>query len=156
MDTNRKSKYVLAWVVVIASIVAGALLWTGVSGVGIVYGLLIALGAMVVNGFVATLEDDLPGGFNNPDGKSTTRYVAGVGIFSHILLVLVLILIAAILLFSAHDIGWLTTKGLAMTSFAVGTACVYIALKIHRALGLVGIAIFIAIPAVLLWWKHAA
>jgi hypothetical protein len=27
-------------------------------------------GAVVVNGLVATLEDDLPGGFNNPDGEA--------------------------------------------------------------------------------------
>jgi hypothetical protein len=34
----------------------------------------IVAGAVLVNGFVATLEDDLPGGFNNPDGSQTPRY----------------------------------------------------------------------------------
>jgi hypothetical protein len=32
-------------------------------------------GACLANGFVATLEDDVPGGFNNPDGNATPRYV---------------------------------------------------------------------------------
>jgi hypothetical protein len=30
--------------------------------------------ALLVNGLLATLEDDLPGGFNNPDGTSTPVY----------------------------------------------------------------------------------
>ena len=36
-------------------------------------------GAVVINGLVATLEDDQPGGFNNPDGKHTPRYAVIVG-----------------------------------------------------------------------------
>ncbi|MGO8934106.1 MAG: hypothetical protein ACLQDA_10385 [Terracidiphilus sp.] len=36
-------------------------------------------GAVVINGLVATLEDDQPGGFNNPDGEHTPRYVVIVG-----------------------------------------------------------------------------
>ena len=32
--------------------------------------------AILVNGLFATLEDDLPGGFNNPDGAATPPYVA--------------------------------------------------------------------------------
>jgi hypothetical protein len=36
-------------------------------------------GAVVVNGLVTTLEDDLPGGFNNPDGKHTPRYAVITG-----------------------------------------------------------------------------
>ena len=35
----------------------------------------IIAGAMLINGLVATFEDDLPGGFNNPDGTQTPRYV---------------------------------------------------------------------------------
>lgn len=43
--------------------------------IGFVWALLIAIFAVLVNGFVATLEDDRPGGFNNPDGASTPGYV---------------------------------------------------------------------------------
>ena len=40
---------------------------------------LIIAGAIAVNGWVATLEDDLPGGFNNPDGANTPRYAVVTG-----------------------------------------------------------------------------
>ena len=39
------------------------------------WALLIAIFAVLGNGLLATLEDDLPGGFNNPDGTSTPEYV---------------------------------------------------------------------------------
>jgi len=59
----------------------------------------ITASAVLVNGWVATLEDDLPGGFNNPDGKHTPRYaiitgwvVRGVGVVAILLLLLMLAL----------------------------------------------------------------
>lgn len=39
----------------------------------------IAVAAMFLNGWLATLEDDLPGGFNNPDGTETPPYVRTAG-----------------------------------------------------------------------------
>jgi hypothetical protein len=53
-------------------------------------------GALLVNGWLATLEDDLPGGFNDPDGKRTPRYaiitwvVRAVGVALLLLLLLIL------------------------------------------------------------------
>ncbi|HTF32192.1 MAG TPA: hypothetical protein VK714_00660 [Myxococcota bacterium] len=38
---------------------------------------IIAVAAILINGFIATLEDDLPGGFNNPHGTRTPRYAVG-------------------------------------------------------------------------------
>lgn len=35
---------------------------------------MIVAAAILINGWVATFEDNLPGGFNNPDGTSTPRY----------------------------------------------------------------------------------
>ena len=35
--------------------------------------------ALFANGLLATLEDDLPGGFNNPTGTETPSYVRYVG-----------------------------------------------------------------------------
>ncbi len=32
-------------------------------------------GAIIINGIIATIEDDLPGGFNNPDGTDTPSYI---------------------------------------------------------------------------------
>jgi hypothetical protein len=52
-------------------------------------------GALLVNGWLATLEDDLPGGFNDPDGKRTPRYaiitwvVRAVGVALLLLLLLI-------------------------------------------------------------------
>jgi len=54
--------------------------------------LAITAAAFLVNGWVATLEDDLPGGFNNPDGKDTPRYAVITGwVVRSVLVVLVLI-----------------------------------------------------------------
>ena len=36
--------------------------------------LAIVAGGVLINGFVVTLEDDLPGGFNNPDGTQPPGY----------------------------------------------------------------------------------
>ena len=51
-----------------------------------------AAACLLLNGLAATLEDDLPGGFNNPYGTRTPRYVAvsswiirGVGVLLAIL-----------------------------------------------------------------------
>ena len=38
----------------------------------------ITAGGIFINGLLATIEDDLPGGFNNPDGTQTPRYVLTV------------------------------------------------------------------------------
>ena len=48
------------------------------SGLGYWPAFAIVAGAVMFNGFVATVEDDLPGGFNNPDGADTPRYIGVV------------------------------------------------------------------------------
>jgi len=48
------------------------------SGLGYWLVFAIVAGAVLFNGFVATVEDDLPGGFNNPDGTDTPRYIGVV------------------------------------------------------------------------------
>jgi hypothetical protein len=45
------------------------------SGLGFWATVAILAAAWLVNGVVAVVEDDVPGGFNNPDGTSTPRYV---------------------------------------------------------------------------------
>ncbi|MDQ1552466.1 MAG: hypothetical protein QOD50_1888 [Actinomycetota bacterium] len=66
---NRAGLVGAALVVTLAGVVSWRL------RIGFVWALLIAVFAVLVNGVVATLEDDLPGGFNNPDGTSTPEYV---------------------------------------------------------------------------------
>jgi hypothetical protein len=52
-----------------------ALVLRQVSGLPILVSFLIVVGAVFANGLLATVEDDLPGGFNNPDGSATPPYV---------------------------------------------------------------------------------
>jgi hypothetical protein len=53
--------------------------------------------AVFVNGLIATFEDDLPGGFNNPDGTSTPRYVALVRRAARVIGVLFVVLVLSAL-----------------------------------------------------------
>ena len=45
-------------------------------GLPLVAGILLVLVGLLVNGLVAKVEDDLPGGFNNSDGSATPAYVS--------------------------------------------------------------------------------
>lgn len=64
------------WMSVVALLAAGL---SAVSGLAFWWAFLIVAGAILVNGWIATLEDDLPGGFNNPDGTHTPRYAVVTG-----------------------------------------------------------------------------
>lgn len=64
------------WLLMVAVLAAGI---SAVSRLEFWWAFLIVAGAILVNGWVATLEDDLPGGFNNPDGTSTPRYAVVTG-----------------------------------------------------------------------------
>jgi len=72
-------KYLLRPVMVLLIIAATAAVVTAVSGWSFWWVFGIGAAAILANGLVATVEDDLPGGFNNPDGKATPRYVVLVG-----------------------------------------------------------------------------
>ncbi len=63
------------WLSAVALLAAGL---AAISKMGFWWSFLIVAGAIVINGWVATLEDDLPGGFNNPDGSTTPRYAIAV------------------------------------------------------------------------------
>lgn len=66
---------IIIWSVVIV-VAFGLSRWAGLN-----FWIMLAIvaGAVLINGFVATLEDDLPGGFNNPDGTQTPRYARATG-----------------------------------------------------------------------------
>jgi hypothetical protein len=64
------------WMSVVALLAAGL---SAASGLAFWWAFLIVAGAILINGWVATLEDDLPGGFNNPDGTHTPRYAVVTG-----------------------------------------------------------------------------
>ena len=62
---------------------------------------LMVIGAMLLNGLIAAYEDDLPGRFNNPEGRSTPRYVAAVNRFAYWVVLAATISLAAYSLFFA-------------------------------------------------------
>lgn len=49
--------------------------------------------AIFANGLLATLEDDLPAGFNNPDGSHTPEYVRSVAFAARVLAGICILLI---------------------------------------------------------------
>ena len=81
------------WLLVVAILAAGL---SAISKMGFWWAFLIVALAILINGWFATLEDDLPGGFNNPDGTQTLKYaivtgwiVRGLGVVLVLLCVLV-------------------------------------------------------------------
>ncbi len=45
-------------------------------GMPLIAGAIILPASILANGFIATIEDDLPGGFNNPNGDATPKYAS--------------------------------------------------------------------------------
>ena len=84
-------------------ILALSLAATGISalyGVRFWCAFAILAAAILVNGLVATIEDDLPGGFNNPDGSATPKYaVATIWAIRILGSLLLLLCVAALALF---------------------------------------------------------
>ena len=61
---------------ILASAAAGLVSYFSGLGYWLVFAIVVA--AFLINGFVAVVEDDLPGGFNNPDGTDTPAYISKV------------------------------------------------------------------------------
>jgi protein-S-isoprenylcysteine O-methyltransferase Ste14 len=82
--------------ILVVSLVAAAI--SAASGLKFWWAFAIVAVAVLINGFVATLEDDLPGGFNNPDGSDTPKYALATGwvlrIIGGILLLLCVVALA--------------------------------------------------------------
>lgn len=84
-----------AWLAVVALVSAG---FSALSGIEFWWAFVIVAAAILINGWVATLEDDLPGGFSNPDGTNTPRYAIVTGwVVRGLGAVLILLLIAVLL-----------------------------------------------------------
>ena len=80
--------------------------------------------AMLVNAFIAAYEDDIPGGFNNPDGTSIPTYVRTVGRISKIVCALLCGTVAIVILAAAARgaIDWITGMLFAVASVSLGAA----------------------------------
>jgi hypothetical protein len=72
----KRALWTAVWLAVVGLIGAG---FSAMSGIEFWWAFLIVAAAILINGWVATLEDDLPGGFNNPDGTQTPRYAVVTG-----------------------------------------------------------------------------
>jgi len=72
----KRALWTATWLGVVALVGAG---FSAFSGIGFWWAFVIVAAAILINGWVATLEDDLPGGFNNPDGTHTPRYAVITG-----------------------------------------------------------------------------
>jgi phosphatidylglycerophosphate synthase len=72
----KRALWPTVWLLVVALLAAGL---SAISKMPFWWAFLIIAGAILINGWVATLEDDLPGGFNNPDGTHTPRYAVVTG-----------------------------------------------------------------------------
>ena len=91
-----KEKFILPVIIwsVVVLVTLGISHWSGLSFWVM---LPIVVVAVLINGFVATFEDDLPGGFNNPDGTQTPRYAQITGkIVRGVLVVFVLLCIVVL------------------------------------------------------------
>lgn len=89
----------------------------------------VLVASVLVNGFVATLEDDLPGGFDNPDGTETPRYAQRIVRITRWILAILLCAFAF-----AFSVGGLREDVRAPVSLVVGvsSACVLLALALLR------------------------
>ena len=65
----------------VALLVALALSWalTTFAGMSFWLAFFVVAAVFLLNGWVATVEDDVPGGLNNPDGNDTPRYLNVLG-----------------------------------------------------------------------------
>ena len=65
----------------VALLVALAISWalTAFAGMSFWLAFFVVAAAFLINGWVATVEDDVPGGLNNPNGNDTPRYLRIVG-----------------------------------------------------------------------------
>lgn len=72
----KRTLWPTVWLIVVAVLAAGL---SAISGMGFWWAFLVVAAAILINGWVATLEDDLPEGFNNPDGTHTPSYAVVTG-----------------------------------------------------------------------------
>ncbi len=122
--------------------------WTSVSFWAV---FVVGVAAVLANGFLATLEDDLPGGFNNPDGTSTPKYARVVsGVVRWLVASLCLVLAAGFVWVASeyvHRSDKLVGAGIAVLS---ASAALLLVRKRRWALAGAGVAVAALLAAALL------
>jgi hypothetical protein len=125
-----------------------------VSGLSFLAVAAIVTAAILINGLIATLEDDMPGGFNNPDGANTPRYALMLSSASKPLFTLFSLGASAVFVFLAY-VASDTRQGVFFTSFAVATVLVYLAVAHRFRWALWGSVACMVAPILYVWLEHA-
>jgi|SRR5215831_19008121 len=90
----KRLKYIAAFVAIAA--VSGAAV-AALSKLSFWTAFAMSAVAIFANGLIATVEDDAPGGFNNPDGSATPAYVSRISIVLKVVAgVLALVVVVAV------------------------------------------------------------
>jgi hypothetical protein len=118
-------RVLLPTIAVLAAVALGASYLLGLSFLPV---FVLTVAAVLANGFLATLEDDLPGGFNNPDGTDTPAYTTRIVFVFKCLLALLLVGFSVVFL---------------ATWFGVGSPSAPFVLGISVASTLLAVALFI-------------
>jgi len=135
---------------IVLALLCGTLIWR-FGHVGLVPAFAISFCALFANGLLATLEDDLPGGFNNPDGSATPRYVRVIAGVSRGVFALLCLLLAVFLFVSASGVGFATTRGAALACLGLAPVCAYIAVRTQRRIALAALIVVIGVAFLLAW-----
>jgi hypothetical protein len=134
-------------------VLIGILLWR-FGHIGIVPAFATSFAAVLANGLLATLEDDLPGGFNNRDGTSTPRYAQIVARITRLAFLALCALLAAFLFLSAAGIGFTTSRGLGLACLGLAVPIAYLAVTTHRRVALVALIAMVGLGILLASWGH--
>lgn len=84
-----KYKWMFVFYLVIALIACGISWWLKFN-FWLIF--LVIFGSILLTGIIARLEDDMPGGYNNPDGTDTPKYAKVLSLAFRVLIVLVVLL----------------------------------------------------------------
>jgi len=137
-------------ILVALALVLGLFIWR-FSHLGVIPAFAISFSALLANGLFLTLEDDSPGGFNNPDGLATPRYAKVMAAVFRIAFPVLCLLLAALLFMSASDVGLTTARGLALLCLGLAPVCGYIAYRTERRIVLGMLVVLIGAALVLAW-----
>ena len=137
-------------VLVALALLFGGFIWR-FGHVGLVPAFAISFGALLANGLFLALEDELPGGFNNPDGSTTPRYIRVVSAVTRTAFALLCLLLTAFLFVSASGAGFATTRGAVLACLGLAPVCAYIAVSTQRRIALAALIVVIGGALFLAW-----
>ena len=113
--------------------------------------------ALLINGFVATIEDDLPGGFNNPDGTDgtpTPTYAELSSKIGSVLLIFFCTIATVAFISLSYTFGFSSRQGLLYGCLAIATALAYLSVTRNYRWSLWAAAAIVALLILLAWVQN--